>query len=45
MVQRAECQVQVAKYLGSMLTGVTFYYCILLFSRGKACDANIANFG
>ena len=31
MAQGAECQIQVAEVLGSMLTGVTFYCWIFCF--------------
>ena len=35
MAQRAECQIQVAEILGSMITGVTFYCWIFCFHAVK----------
>ena len=43
MVQREEHQIQMVEVPGSILTSVTFYCWIILFSR-STCDANIANF-
>ena len=38
MAQIGEHQILMAEVPGSMLTGVTYSYWILLFSRSKACN-------
>ena len=43
MAQTAEHQIQISEVLGSVLIGVAFCCWIVLFSRGKAFGANIAN--
>ena len=48
MAQTAEHPIKVAEILSLMLTEVTFYCWIFLFSGSEACDANItiiATFG